>query len=52
MWGIHIPEQCNNMGDFPCGPVLKTLPSNARAQVRSLVRELRSLVVEKLKHKI
>ena len=29
------------MGDFPGGPVIKTLPSNKRAQVQSLVGELR-----------
>ena len=29
-------------GDFPGGPVVKTLPPNAGAQVPSLVRELRS----------
>ena len=30
--------------DFPGGPVVKNLPSNARDQVQFLVRELRSQV--------
>ena len=30
-------------GDFPGNPVVNTLPSNVGAQVRSLVRELRSI---------
>ena len=35
-------QKLEMMGDFPGGPVVKNLPSNAGTWVRSLVRELRS----------
>ena len=34
--------QTLQLGDFPCGPVVKNLLCNVRAQVQSLVREIRS----------
>ena len=51
---MEFPQLKNNrQGDFPGGPMVKTLPSNAGVPVQSLVGELRSHMPcnQKPKHK-